>query len=262
MKWCNIEKNMSSQEFISTNKDVMNKNKILFVDDDQRLCRLVKRYVENHGYDFVSAHNADDAHKTLVDNEDISLILLDIMLPDRDGLTLAQEIRHQLTTPIIFLTAKAEIDDKVSGLEAGADDYITKPFEAKELIARIQTVLRRTQASQPSQINKTHANFAGWSLNLISQQLFSPDGDNIEITSTEYRLLSALISRPNVTIHREEILNILSGREWSPLDRSADMAISKLRKKLTHDSNKSTLIRTIRNKGYQLTAEVEFVEAH
>ena len=243
-------------------KDVMSKDKILFVDDDQRLCRLVKRYIENNDYDFVSAHSADDAHKTLVDNEDISLILLDVMLPDRDGLTLAQEIRHQLTTPIIFLTAKAEIDDKVSGLEAGADDYITKPFEEKELIARIQTVLRRTQASQITQKNKTHANFAGWSLNLINQQLYSPDGNNIEITSTEYRLLSALISRPNVTIHREEILNILSGREWSPLDRSADMAISKLRKKLTLNSLQPNLIRTIRNKGYQLTAEVEFVEMH
>ncbi len=240
----------------------MNKDKILFVDDDLRLCRLVKRYLENHDYDFVSANSADEAHKMLIDNEDISLILLDIMLPDRDGLTLALEIRHQLNTPIIFLTAKAEIDDKVSGLEAGADDYITKPFEEKELIARIQSVLRRTQASQSPQTNKTHANFAGWSLNLISQQLYSPDGISIEITSTEYRLLLALISRPNVTIHREEILNILSGREWSPLDRSADMAISKLRKKLTHDSHKSALIRTIRNKGYQLSAEVEFVELH
>ncbi len=237
----------------------MGKNKILFVDDDQRLCRLVKRYVENHDFILVSAHSADDAHKMLADNEDVSLILLDIMLPDRDGLTLAQEIRHQLNTPIIFLTAKAEIDDKVHGLEVGADDYITKPFEEKELIARIQSVLRRTRASQSPQLNKTHANFAGWSLHLINQQLYSPDGINIGITSTEYRLLLALVSRPNVTLHREEILNILSGREWSPLDRSADMAISKLRKKLTHHSHKSTLIQTIRNKGYQLSAEVDFV---
>jgi len=240
----------------------MGKNKILFVDDDQRLCRLVKRYVENYDYNLVSAHSADDAHKVLADNEDVSLILLDIMLPDRDGLTLAQEIRHQLTTPIIFLTAKAEIDDKVSGLEAGADDYITKPFDEKELIARIQSVLRRTQVSQSPQLNKTHANFAGWSLNLINHQLYSPDAINVEITSTEYRLLLALISRPNITIRREEILNILSGREWSPLDRSADMAISKLRKKLSHDSCNSTLIQTIRNKGYQLSAEVEFIEVH
>ncbi|HHJ35732.1 MAG TPA: response regulator transcription factor [Gammaproteobacteria bacterium] len=240
----------------------MNKAKILYVDDDQRLCRLVKRYVENHDYDFISAHDANEAHKTLTDNNDVALILLDIMLPDRDGLTLAHEIRNKSATPIIFLTAKAELDDKVSGLEAGADDYITKPFEEKELIARIQTVLRRTQSSQSPQANKTHANFAGWSLNLVNQQLYSPEGKNIDITSTEYRLLHTLISRPNVTIHREEILNILSGREWSPLDRSADMAISKLRKKLTLSKDDTVLIRTIRNKGYQLISEVEFTEAH
>ena len=241
----------------------MNKSKILYVDDDQRLCRLVKRYVENYNFDFVMAHNANEAHRTLTENNDVSLILLDIMLPDRDGLTLAQEIRNQSSTPIIFLSAKAEIDDKVNGLEAGADDYITKPFEEKELIARIQTVLRRTQSQETSQkTGKTHANFAGWSLNLINQQLHSPEGKNIEITSTEYRLLSTLISRPNVTIHREEILSVLSGREWSPLDRSADMAISKLRKKLTLSKDDSVLIRTIRNQGYQLIAEVEYTDTH
>jgi len=241
----------------------MNKSKILYVDDDQRLCRLVKRYVENYDFDFVMAHNANEAHRILVENDDISLILLDIMLPDRDGLTLAQEIRNQSSTPIIFLSAKAEIDDKVNGLKAGADDYITKPFEEKELIARIQTVLRRTQSQETSQkIGKTHANFAGWSLNLVNQQLHTPEGKNIEITSTEYRLLSTLISRPNVTIHREEILSVLSGREWSPLDRSADMAISKLRKKLTLSKDDSVLIRTIRNQGYQLIAEVEYTCSH
>ena len=240
----------------------MSKSKILYVDDDQRLCRLVKRYVENYDFDFVMAHDANGAHKTLTENTDISLILLDIMLPDRDGLTLAQEIRNQSTTPIIFLSAKAEIDDKVNGLEAGADDYITKPFEEKELIARIQTVLRRTQGQQSAQTGKTLANFAGWSLNLVNQQLHTPEGKNVEITSTEYRLLSTLINRPNVTIHREEILNILSGREWSPLDRSADMAISKLRKKLTLSKDDSVLIRTIRNKGYQLIAEVEYTDTH
>lgn len=239
----------------------MNNPKILFVDDDQRLCRLVKRYIENHDLDIIYAHNANDAHRMLEDN-DIALALLDIMLPDRDGLTLAQEIRNRSNIPIIFLSAKADIDDKVNGLEAGADDYITKPFEEKELIARIQSVLRRSQSSSSSQADKTHANFAGWSLNLINQQLYSPEGELVEITSTEYRLLSTLISRPNVTIHREEILNILSGREWSPLDRSADMAISKLRKKLAHSSQETELIRTIRNKGYQLTAEVEFVDSH
>jgi len=240
----------------------MHNKKILLVVDDERLCRLVKRYIENHGHELIFAHNANDAHKMLEDN-DVSLAILDIMLPDRDGITLAQEIRNLSAIPIIFLTAKADIDDKVNGLEAGADDYITKPFEEKELIARIQSILRRTQANKnTSNGNNTHVNFSGWSLNMINQQLLSPAGEVIDITSTEYRLLITFLGRPNVTIHREEILNILSGREWSPLDRSADMAISKLRKKLVHESHENDLIRTIRNKGYQLTTEVEFVGAH
>lgn len=240
----------------------MNHKKILLVDDDQRLCRLVKRYVEKHEFDLICAYTADHAHKMLEENE-IDLTILDIMLPDRDGLTLAQEIRNLSTVPIIFLSAKAEIDDKVNGLEAGADDYMTKPFEEKELIARIQTVLRRTESTNnSSNSNTTHANFSGWTLNLVNQQLFSPEGISIDITSTEYRLLIAFLGRPNVTIRREEILNILSGREWSPLDRSADMAISKLRKKLYSNTHETDLIRTIRNKGYQLTSDVQFTESH
>lgn len=238
----------------------MNKTKILLVDDDQRICRLVKRYIENNGFDMVYAHSAEDTHKLLQDNS-IVLILLDIMLPDKDGLTLAQEIRNLSSIPIIFLTAKAEVEDKVNGLEIGADDYITKPFEEKELIARIQTVLRRTQSSSTQHTQKTQASFSGWILNLLNQTLSSPEGERVEITNTEYRLLSKLVSRPNNTIKREEILNILSGREWSPLDRSADMAISKLRKKIEKNPRKPELIKTVRNIGYQLTAAVDFIEA-
>ncbi|MCK5341912.1 MAG: response regulator transcription factor [Candidatus Heimdallarchaeota archaeon] len=236
---------------------VMDKAKILFVDDDQRMCRLVKRYIENNGYEMLSAHNAEDAHALLQD-DNIVLILLDIMMPDKDGLVLAQEIRNLSNIPIIFLTAKAELDDKVNGLSIGADDYITKPFEEKELIARIQTVLRRTNAAEAQHENKTQAIFSGWCLNLLNQTLSSPEGKDVELTSTEYHLLSKLVSRSNTTIKREEILNILSGREWSPLDRSADMAISKLRKKIEKNPRKPELIKTIRNKGYRLTSAVDF----
>ena len=240
--------------------DIMDKATILFVDDDQRMCRLVKRYIENHGYKMLSAHNTVDAH-TLIQDNAITLVLLDIMLPGKDGLILAQEIRELSDIPIIFLTARAELEDKVTGLTVGADDYITKPFEEKELIARIQTVLRRTGPSETPHKSKAQANFAGWSLNLINQTLSSPEGNPVELTSTEYHLLSHLVDRSNTAIKREEILNILSGREWSPLDRSADMAISKLRKKIEKNPRKPELIKTIRNKGYQLTAAVDFVEA-
>lgn len=236
----------------------MDKITILFVDDDKRLCRLVKRYLEYQGYEMVCAHDAEHAHLVLQD-ESVALVLLDIMLPDKDGLTLAQEIRNLSSVPIIFLTAKADIDDKVNGLELGADDYITKPFEEKELIARIHSVLRRTYTAATQQVNKTQAYFSGWCLNLLNQTLSSPEDEYIELTSTEYQLLSNLVSRSNTTIKREEILNILSDRTWSPYDRSVDMAISKLRKKIEKNPRRPELIKTIRNKGYRLTADVSFV---
>ena len=238
----------------------MDNAKILIIDDDDRICRLVQRYLEKNGFNMISANCTKDA-RVLLHDDAISLILLDVMLPDTDGFTLAQEIRTSSTIPIIFLTAKAEIDDKVCGLEIGADDYITKPFEEKELIARIQTVLRRSQSSTAQSNNSKTARFSGWSLNLLKHTLSSPEGKNVEITSTEYALLSKLISRSNDTIKREEILNILSGREWSPFDRSADMAISKLRKKIEKDPRKPEIIKTIRNQGYQLTAVVNFIES-
>ncbi len=239
----------------------MTNTKILFIDDDQRICRLVKRYLEGNGYLVEFAHDAAQANNLLPDDS-IALILLDIMLPDKDGLTLAQEIRSTSSTPIIFLTARAEIEDKVTGLQLGADDYITKPFEEKELIARIQSVLRRTQASttNTNSTNRTQANFAGWRLDLLNHTLYSPDDERVEITSTEYRLLLKLLNQSNNTVKREEILHILSDREWSPLDRSADMAISKLRKKIEKNPRKPEIIKTVRNIGYQLTTEVNFIE--
>lgn len=235
----------------------MENKKILFVDDDQRLCRLVKRYLEHGGYEITCATCGEELLEQL-NQGSYALLLLDIMLPGKDGLTLAQEIRTRSGIPIIFLTAKADIDDKVYGLEVGADDYITKPFEEKELLARVHSVLRRTKSNNG--MVKSEAHFAGWKLNLLNQTLLSEDGTRVDITSNEYRLLSTLVTRPNVTVRREEILNMLSGREWSPQDRSADMAISKLRKKLETRPDKPELIRTVRNKGYQLTAQVEFVE--
>lgn len=231
--------------------------KILYVDDDQRLCRLLRRYLERADYQVSCAANGAEMHQQLNDGT-FHLILLDIMLPDKDGLSLAREIRDNSSIPIIFLTAKAEIDDKVSGLEIGADDYITKPFEEKELLARIQSVLRRAKPDSKEEPPRTEAMFADWTLNFIDQTLLSPENKMVDITSYEYQMLAALVNQPHKTLSRNEILNIISGREWSPLDRSADMAISKLRKKIEIDSKKPSLIKTIRNKGYQLTTSVEY----
>lgn len=237
--------------------DSVIKDKIHIVDDDQRLCRLLSRYLENGGYEVTATTTGDDIYQIIQDNS-ISLLLLDVMLPGKDGLTLAREIREFSDIPIIFLTAKANISDKINGLEIGADDYITKPFEEKELLARIHSVIRRAKLDTYHQTTKSLALFAGWKLNLINQTLCSPDGELVDITNSEYKLLSALVRRPNVAISRDEILQMISGREWSPLDRSADMAIAKLRKKIEQNPKKPTLIRTVRNKGYQLTVAVEY----
>ena len=235
----------------------MIKDKIHIVDDDQRLCRLLGRYLENGGYEVTSTTSGDDISQRIRDSS-ISLLLLDVMLPGKDGLTLAREVRELSDIPIIFLTAKADISDKVSGLEIGADDYITKPFEEKELLARIHSVIRRAKLDTYHKTDKSLAKFAGWKLNLINQTLTSPDGELVDITNSEYKLLSTLVRQPNVAISRDEILQMISGREWSPLDRSADMAIAKLRKKIEQNPKKPTLIRTVRNKGYQLTVAVEY----
>ena len=237
----------------------MQKQKILIVDDDQRLCRLLARYLEQDGYETESTTDGDEIHRMLlVDSFD--LILLDIMMPGKDGLALAQEVRNQSDIPIIFLSARADITDKVSGLEIGADDYITKPFEEKELLARIHSVLRRTRSDEAKRDKKSQAVFAGWKFNLASQTLSSPEGKQVDITTSEYQLLAMMVTRPYVAISRDHILNIISGRKWTPLDRSADMAISKLRRKIESNPDKPMLIKTVRNKGYQLAANVEFVE--
>lgn len=237
----------------------MHKHKILIVDDDQRLVRLLTRYLVQGGYETASATNGDMMHSMLA-ADSYDLILLDIMLPGKDGLTLAREVRNSSDIPFIFLSARSDINDKVNGLEIGADDYITKPFEEKELLARIYSVLRRSESSQTQKNKKYQAVFAGWKFNLLDQTLSSPEGVQIDITSSEYQLLAAMVNKPYVAISRDRILNIISGRKWTPLDRSADMAISKLRKKLETNPNTPALIRTVRNKGYQLAATVEFVD--
>ncbi len=234
----------------------MNKERIHIVDDDRRLCRLLGRYLEHDGYEVSFDTSGEDISQKILDSS-ISLILLDVMLPGKDGLTLAREVRELSNIPIIFLTAKADLSDKIKGLELGADDYITKPFEEKELLARVHSVIRRAKLETFNQ-NKSIATFAGWTLNLVNQTLTSQEGEQIDITSSEYRLLSALVSKPNTVLTRDEILKMISGREWSPLDRSADMAIAKLRKKIEQDPKRPEIIRTVRNKGYQLTAAVEF----
>ena len=231
--------------------------KVLIVDDDERLCRLLSRYLTREGYSVREAANGDEMRARLA-AEPVDLIRLDLILPDEDGLSLARELRSESDVAIIMLTGKTDTIDKIVGLELGADDYITKPFDERELLARMRTVLRRTAKGVEHTGAESVAQFAGWNLDLVAHELTSPGGQHVHLTSSQFQLLASLVARPNRVMSREEILGLVSGRDWSPMDRSIDVLVGKLRKKIESDPKSPTLIKTIRGVGYKFTAHVDF----
>ena len=233
-------------------------DKILIVDDDPRVCRLLSRYLDREGYTIRTACDGQEMRR-LVDTEPPDLIILDVMLPGDDGLSLARELRSKSDVGIIMLTGKSDIVDKVVGLELGADDYVTKPFEERELLARVRSVLRRGNrkvVSSSADTKYSIARFAGWQLDLTAYTLTSPAGTNVYLTSHEFQLLSALVTRCERVLHREELLNLLADRDWSPYDRSIDVLVGKLRAKIEDDPKNPSLIQTIRGVGYKFIARV------
>jgi DNA-binding response OmpR family regulator len=236
---------------------------ILVVDDDQRLCDLLARYLGKEGFQVITALNGEEMRRN-IDQKIPDLIILDLMLPGEDGLLLAKELRmHQdQGLGIIILTGKSETVDKIVGLEIGADDYIAKPFDNRELLARIHSVLRRLKPNhnypQSLSENKTLARFAGWSLDLVAYELISPAGETVHLTSYEFKFLSTLVQNNNRLISREKIFELIAGRKWRPYDRSLDVLVAKLRKKLQSNPADPVLIKTIRGEGYKLTVPVVF----
>jgi len=235
--------------------------KVLVVDDDPRVCRLLSRYLGREGYAVNTTSNGEELHR-LVATERPDLVILDLVMPGKDGLTLARELRSQSDVAIIMLTGKTETVDKVVGLELGADDYVTKPFDERELLARVRSVLRRraTQTSAPASSGEgSVARFNGWELDLTAHRLTSPAGKDVHLTSHEFKLLAALVTRRNRALSRDEMLNLMAGRDWSPYDRSIDVLLAKLRKKIEEDAKNPIIIQTIRGVGYMFTAKVEWV---
>lgn len=237
---------------------------ILIVDDDQRLRRMLSRFLFREGYQVREAGNAEEMRRALAVRP-ADLILLDLMLPGEDGLSLARELRATSDVAIVMLTGKGSTVDKVVGLEVGADDYVTKPYDERELLARIRTVLRRSagayRSGAPGGAPNTPgriAHFGGWSVDLVSHEVTSPRGDRIDITGNEFQLLTSLLTRPQRALSRQEILDLVFGRDWSPNDRSIDVLVAKLRRKLEDDSKHPQVIKTVRGLGYKFTAEVEF----
>lgn len=231
---------------------------ILIVEDARDIREPLARYLREHGYRATTAPDAAIARKTLK-NSAIDLVVLDIMMPGEDGLSLCRSIHETSQTPVILLTARGEEVDRIVGLEMGADDYIGKPFNPRELIARIAAVLRRTQALPPRQRppSADHVRFGDWILDTGQRELIGPDNVAIPLSSGEFRLLSALIERPKIALTRNQLLDITKGRDADLFDRSIDNHVSRLRKKIEPDPKKPRYIKTVWGGGYIFAVDPE-----
>ena len=232
---------------------------ILVIDDDPDIRDLVVEYLEKNDMR-VSAGMSGDEMFELFDQESIDLVLLDLKLPGEDGMQLARSLRERATVPIVLLTGRNEEADRVMGLELGADDYITKPFSPRELLARIRAVLRRyqVQSTLPERDNTRRAfRFSGWELNLRTRRLASPKGTIVELSNGEFSLLSAFCRAPQQVLTRDQLLSMTRLHEAEVFDRTIDVQIRRLRLKVEVDSANPSLIITERGAGYRLACEVE-----
>jgi two-component system OmpR family response regulator len=223
---------------------------ILVVDDDADLRSLLRAYLTDQGYHVLEAAEGNELW-TRLDNSTVDLIILDLMLPGEDGLSLCRTIRARQTTPILMLTARGDEMDRIIGLEMGADDYLPKPFHPRELLARIRSIFRRSEQQNHAQPPR-HLHFSGWTLDLAARHLMSADQVVVPLSTGEFRLLKTLAEHPNTVLSRDQLMDALAGRESDPLDRTIDVMMSRLRRRLGDDAREPTLIKTIRNEGYML----------
>ncbi|WP_149537030.1 response regulator [Siccirubricoccus phaeus] len=231
---------------------------ILVVDDDREIRDLLSRFLERQGMRVSAARDAKEARK-LWPLGRYHLVVLDLMLPGESGLDLAKWLRSQAEVPIVMLTAMSEETDRIVGLELGADDYLGKPFNPRELLARIRAVLRRAsgEGSGPKEPPPKAIHFAGWVLEPARRRLVNPDGVEVPLTGGEYELLQVLVERPNRVLTRDMLMDLLRGRQAGPFDRAIDVAVSRLRRKLEDDGRNPNLIKTVRGGGYVLAATVD-----
>jgi two-component system, OmpR family, response regulator len=231
-------------------------SRILVVDDDRRLCMFLTRFLSDEGYAISAAYDGQGMWRAVADSI-FDLIILDLGFPrGDDGMTLARRLRAQYDTPLIVLSGKSATIDKVVCLELGADDYVTKPFEPRELLARIRTVLRRVSLRiEPDGAASSCSGmitFCGWRLDLERRELYSPEMTPVDLTTREFELLAALARRPGRVLSRDQMLDIVANRCWTPYDRSIDVLIGKLRRKIC-DARAKRLIKTVRGVGYMFS---------
>jgi two-component system OmpR family response regulator len=231
---------------------------ILVVDDQKEICDVVQEYLTGEGYRVSTANDGNGMRRALGQSH-VDLVILDLMLPGEDGLTLARGLRDESGIGIIILTGRGETVDRIIGLEMGADDYLPKPFHLRELLARVKSVLRRVQSrtGDPGQTTRSHARFSGWNLDLSSRELMSPGGEEVRLTTGEFDLLAAFVNNPNQVLSRDRLLDLARNREAGPFDRTIDVQVGRLRRKLEEDPQNPTLIKTVRGSGYIFTPSVE-----
>tara|TARA_R110001606_G_scaffold10816_7_gene46629 strand:- start:32203 stop:32922 length:720 start_codon:yes stop_codon:yes gene_type:complete len=235
-----------------------NKTHILLVDDEASLREPLAEYLIKQGYKVQQASDASVA-RSLLNAYDFDIILLDIMMPGEDGLSLCRFVTDKTDIPVIFISAKTEETERIIGLELGADDYITKPFSPRELVARIKVVLRRADKGGTSQNGSTGGayQFSGWTLKCDKRSLIDADGVNISLSTGEYQMLLALVSRAGKVLNRDQLLDITQGREAHAFDRAVDNQISRLRRKIESDPKNPEIIKTVWGGGYVLAGEVK-----
>jgi two-component system OmpR family response regulator len=237
--------------------------KILIVDDDHDIRSLLSDILTNNGLEVSQAEDGK-AMWDVLQSRPIDLIVLDLNLPEVDGLTLCRQLREISNLPVIMLTAKTNPLERVIGLETGADDYVCKPFEPLELLSRIRSVLRRSKSTQDGNEQTKEPEkitFAGWALDLTGRHLVNPQGVIISLSGAEYRLLRIFLDHPNRVLSRDQLMDFIHGRDASPFDRSIDLQVSRLRQRIEGDTKSPSIIKTVRNEGYVLTAKVEVVKA-
>ena len=232
---------------------------ILIVDDDDDIRSLLSEFLERNRLTAFQAADGE-AMRNVLKSQHIDLVVLDLNLPGEDGLSLCRQLRAHSKLPVIMLTAKTDPIDRIIGLETGADDYVCKPFEPLELLSRIRSVLRRTQQSTVSEIKTrdiVRMHFSGWILDITARHLIDPQGVVISLSGAEFRLLKMFLDRPNRILNRDQIMDVMHGRDAGAFDRSIDLQVSRLRQKIEQDQKSPVIIKTVRNEGYILTTSVK-----
>jgi len=232
---------------------------ILVVDDDREIRDLVAKFLKQHNLRVTTAQDGREMKRALEDWA-IDLVVLDVMMPGDDGLTLCRNLRASSQMPVIMLTAMGEETDRIIGLEMGADDYLAKPFNPRELLARIKAVLRRTgniDSSSGDEEDGQSFKFNDWEFKPDQRELFSDEGVLVSLSRGEFELLDTFVRHPNRVLNRDQLLDMARGREAIPFDRAIDVQVSRLRKKLKDDPKSPSLIKTVRGGGYMFSAKVE-----